>query len=91
MPSHVAIAPLRERASWWARAVAGGLLCQPDMRLGLPEHIRACLFDLDGVLTETSRVHAAAWKETFDAYLRARAQAMGTPFVPFDGVRDYEL
>jgi len=36
-------------------------------RLGLPGGIRACLFDLDGVFTQTAKVHAAAWKETFDA------------------------
>jgi beta-phosphoglucomutase family hydrolase len=60
------------------------------MRFGLPSNIRACLFDLDGVLTPTAKVHAAAWKEMFDAYLLARAHAMGTPFVPFDVVRDYE-
>ncbi len=41
--------------------------------LGLPATIRACLFDLDGVLTQTATVHAAAWKEMFDAFLRARA------------------
>ena len=41
--------------------------------LGLPDGIRACLFDMDGVLTETATVHAAAWKEMFDDYLqRAR-------------------
>jgi beta-phosphoglucomutase-like phosphatase (HAD superfamily) len=40
--------------------------------LGLPEGIRACLFDLDGVLTRTATVHAAAWKEMFDEYLRRR-------------------
>ncbi len=53
---------------------------------GLPEKIRACLFDLDGVLTETATVHAAAWKEMFDAYLRSRPG----PFVPFDPVADYD-
>jgi beta-phosphoglucomutase family hydrolase len=57
--------------------------------LGLPEGIRACLFDLDGVLTQTSTVHAAAWKETFDAFLQARARDSGTPFVPFDIIDDY--
>ncbi len=41
--------------------------------LGLPDGVRACLFDLDGVLTETAKVHAAAWKEMFDGDLRARA------------------
>ena len=38
--------------------------------LGLPDATRACLFDLDGVLTDTASVHAAAWKQMFDAYLR---------------------
>ncbi|MEU3420671.1 beta-phosphoglucomutase family hydrolase [Streptomyces murinus] len=56
----------------------------------LPTHVRACLFDLDGVLTQTAKVHAAAWKEMFDAYLRERAQREGTKFVPFDAVRDYD-
>jgi beta-phosphoglucomutase family hydrolase len=59
--------------------------------LGLPAAIRACLFDLDGVLTPTAAVHAAAWKQTSDAYLRERAARTGEPFVPFDEVRDYEL
>ena len=58
--------------------------------LGLPDHVRACLFDLDGVLTKTATVHAAAWKETFDAYLHERAQRSGHPFVPFDPVVDYQ-
>jgi beta-phosphoglucomutase family hydrolase len=54
--------------------------------LGLPADVKACLFDLDGVLTQTARVHAAAWKEMFDAYLRERPG----PFVPFDAVHDYD-
>ncbi|MGW2706046.1 HAD family hydrolase [Streptomyces sp. NPDC001340] len=58
--------------------------------LGLPAHVRACLFDLDGVLTQTAKVHAAAWKETFDNYLRERATREGTEFVPFDAVDDYD-
>ena len=40
--------------------------------LGLPDPIRACLFDLDGVLTQTAKVHAAAWKQMFDEYLHSR-------------------
>src|ERR1700710_1526536 len=40
--------------------------------LGLPDDIRACLFDLDGVLTQTAKVHQAAWKRTFDEFLRGR-------------------
>jgi beta-phosphoglucomutase-like phosphatase (HAD superfamily) len=59
--------------------------------LGLPEVVRACLFDLDGVLTPTAVIHAAAWKQTFDAYLRERSARTGEPFVPFDETRDYEL
>jgi beta-phosphoglucomutase family hydrolase len=58
--------------------------------LGLPDGIRGCLFDLDGVLTKTAKVHAAAWKEMFDDYLRERARQTGQPFVPFDPVRDYD-
>src|SRR5262249_25802124 len=62
-----------------------GAVAKPQARLGLPSRIEACLFDLDGVLTQTASVHAAAWKRTFDDYLRAR----GEPFVPFDLVADY--
>ena len=57
--------------------------------LGLPDGSRACLFDLDGVLTDTASVHAAAWKQMFDDYLRARAERDGTPFRPFDVKDDY--
>jgi beta-phosphoglucomutase family hydrolase len=58
--------------------------------LGLPDAIRGCLFDLDGVLTMTAKVHAAAWQEMFDGFLRERASRTGQPFVPFDPVRDYD-
>jgi beta-phosphoglucomutase family hydrolase len=58
--------------------------------LGLPESIRGCLFDLDGVLTQTAKVHDAAWKEMFDDYLRERSRKTGEPFVPFDPVADYD-
>jgi beta-phosphoglucomutase family hydrolase len=57
--------------------------------LGLPNGVRACLFDLDGVLTKTATVHAAAWKQMFDAYLRERAERTGEAFVPFDPKADY--
>lgn len=57
--------------------------------LGLPDDTRACLFDLDGVLTDTASVHAAAWKQMFDDYLRARAEREGTEFRPFDVKVDY--
>lgn len=55
--------------------------------LGLPDGIQACLFDLDGVLTQTAKVHAAAWKTMFDEYLEERD---GAGFVPFDAHKDYD-
>ena len=58
--------------------------------LGLPDGVRACLFDLDGVLTETAKVHAAAWKQMFDAYLKDRAKRTGEPLEPFDAKDDYD-
>jgi len=57
--------------------------------LGLPDDVRACLFDLDGVLTSTAAVHAAAWKEMFDAYLGDRSARTGEPFRPFEVNPDY--
>lgn len=57
--------------------------------LGLPETIAGCLFDLDGVLTHTASTHAAAWKQAFDEFLRARAERTGEAFVAFDLDRDY--
>jgi beta-phosphoglucomutase family hydrolase len=70
----------------------------PAAVAGLPAGVRACLFDLDGVITRTAVVHARAWKDTFDAFLRARADAQvqaqarqgrPEPFVPFDLDHDY--
>jgi beta-phosphoglucomutase family hydrolase len=58
--------------------------------LGLPDGIHALLFDLDGVLTPTAAVHAQAWKQTFDEFLKDRAQSEGTTFVPFDKESDYD-
>jgi beta-phosphoglucomutase family hydrolase len=57
--------------------------------LGLPEAVHACLFDLDGVLTDTASVHTKAWKVMFDAFLKRHAEQTGQPFVPFDPVDDY--
>jgi beta-phosphoglucomutase family hydrolase len=57
--------------------------------LGLPPGVTACLFDLDGVLTQTALVHNAAWKQTFDEFLRAWSEQHGEPYVPFDEGRDY--
>ncbi|MGP3912956.1 beta-phosphoglucomutase family hydrolase [Nonomuraea sp. 10N515B] len=58
--------------------------------LGLPEEVRGCLFDMDGVLTRTATVHAKAWKSMFDEFLRKWAARTGSPFVPFDPVTDYD-
>jgi beta-phosphoglucomutase family hydrolase len=68
--------------------------------LGLPDSIRVCLFDLDGVLTRTATVHFAAWKRTFDGFLAAHepgapefSQLDYNRFVDgkprADGVRDF--
>ncbi|MBA2508722.1 MAG: beta-phosphoglucomutase family hydrolase [Nocardioidaceae bacterium] len=72
--------------------------------LGLPAEVKVCLFDLDGVITDTAAVHSAAWAEMFDAYLQERAERDDEKFVAFssddyiahvdgkrreDGVRDF--
>ena len=57
--------------------------------LGLPDGVTACLFDLDGVLTDTAAVHNRAWTQTFDEFLQRRADATGEPFVAFDPGADY--
>ncbi len=56
----------------------------------MPDQITTCLFDLDGVLTQTANVHAKAWKQMFDQYLRERAQRTGEPFREFALPEDYE-
>lgn len=55
--------------------------------LGLPLDVRACLFDLDGVLTDTASVHRRAWKAMFDDFLRRRSS--DSSFTPFDAEADY--
>jgi beta-phosphoglucomutase family hydrolase len=55
-------------------------------RLGLPAETRACLFDLDGVLTRTATLHAQAWKRVFDEFL----QRQPDPQPRFDAERDYD-
>jgi beta-phosphoglucomutase family hydrolase len=51
--------------------------------LKLPDGITACLFDLDGVITQTAKLHAAAWKQMFDDFLRERSEQTGEPFQEF--------
>jgi beta-phosphoglucomutase family hydrolase len=55
--------------------------------LGLPDEISVCLFDLDGVLTQTAKVHCAAWKQMFDEFLHQRD---GDGYTPFDARHDYD-
>jgi beta-phosphoglucomutase family hydrolase len=55
------------------------------------ERFDAVLFDLDGVITATAKVHAACWKEMFDEYLKRRAERNNEPFRPFDIEEDYKL
>jgi len=57
--------------------------------LGLPADTRACLFDLDGVLTDTASIHAAAWKTMFDTFLEEWSRTHDIPCEPFDLVTDY--
>lgn len=61
----------------------------PTHVAAVPEGITACLFDLDGVLTRTADVHAAAWKEMFDGYLKVDAERRGVAFEPFQLPDDY--
>jgi len=56
-----------------------------------PARFDAVLFDLDGVLTSTADIHAAAWKRMFDDYLERRAEQQGETFRPFDIATDYKL
>jgi beta-phosphoglucomutase family hydrolase len=57
---------------------------------GLPPEIEACLFDLDGVLTDTARIHRRAWAAMFDEFLREWVASRGDAFVPFDPGADYD-
>ncbi len=82
-PAPAAVCGARAARAGYTRAVSAA-------SVGLQEEIVACLFDLDGVLTDTARLHAAAWKEMFDTYLHARAARTGASFLPFDAVADYD-
>ncbi len=55
------------------------------------EKYDAVLFDLDGVITATAKLHAACWKKMFDEYLEKRANQQGAPLMPFEIARDYRL
>jgi beta-phosphoglucomutase-like phosphatase (HAD superfamily) len=57
--------------------------------LGLPAGVHACLFDLDGVLTDSAALHAWAWGEVFDEFLMRLSERVGWHYIPFDRVADY--
>lgn len=57
--------------------------------LGLSASVRACLFDLDGVLTDSAVLHALAWGEVFDEFLMGLSEKTGWHFIPFDSATDY--
>lgn len=76
----------------FAHAVDSFILGEPPMagtKLGLPPRTRACLFGLEGVLTQSAELHARAWKKLLDFYLKRRAETSGVPFIPFDALHDY--
>jgi beta-phosphoglucomutase family hydrolase len=58
--------------------------------LGVPDPVRGFLFDMDGVLTRTASVHAEAWKQMFDEYLKSRPGPALPENRPFDKDGDYE-
>ena len=58
--------------------------------LGLPSGINTCLFDLDGVLTQTAKVHAKAWKQMFDEFLKTWYNRKGEAYREFVLPDDYE-
>jgi alpha,alpha-trehalase len=60
-----------------------------DRHLITRENFDAALFDLDGVLTDTAKVHATCWKGVFDEFLQARPMRTGSPFRPLDIGTDY--
>jgi HAD superfamily hydrolase (TIGR01509 family) len=57
--------------------------------LALPAGVRACVFNLDGVLIPSARLHAAAWRQTFDEFVWARTERTGGRFAPFNPLTDY--
>jgi beta-phosphoglucomutase family hydrolase len=64
---------------------------RPQSKLVNRDQYDAVLFDLDGVVTNTATLHATSWKQTFDEYLRKRAEQNGEAFRPFDIATDYRL
>jgi HAD superfamily hydrolase (TIGR01509 family) len=57
--------------------------------LGLTASTQACLFDLDGVLTDSALLHASAWAQVLDEFLLRMSASTGWHFIPFDRAADY--
>jgi HAD superfamily hydrolase (TIGR01509 family) len=91
----IATSRLLEEVAHEARVLLRHHLSAPaatKRMLGLPEHVQACVFDLDGVLTASAEVHASAWRTAFDELLSNRVDRTGerfAPFRPFDPRLDY--
>ncbi|WP_147822169.1 beta-phosphoglucomutase family hydrolase [Salidesulfovibrio onnuriiensis] len=51
--------------------------------------LKGVVFDLDGVITRTAKVHAQSWEEAFNQLLKHRAETDNVPFQPFDRIHDY--
>jgi trehalose 6-phosphate phosphatase len=71
------------------RGKQGPLSKSQERHLVSTGRYKAWLFDLDGVITDTASVHAAAWKGTFDEYLKVVSEREGRPFEPFQIDPDY--
>lgn len=80
---------VRERVG--AGAFANLTLSPWDARrlLGLPPEVVACVFNLDGVLIPSALLHVAAWAETFDEFITARAERTHREIAPFNPRTDY--
>src|SRR4029434_5730017 len=69
----------------------GATAMSPPYKPITQDHFDAVLFDLDGVLTSTAKIHSRCWKTMFDGFLARRAAAGKEPFRPFDIETDYKL
>ena len=51
--------------------------------------LKGVIFDLDGVITGTAKIHSLAWESMFNTFLKEYAEANSEPFIPFDPAQDY--
>jgi HAD superfamily hydrolase (TIGR01509 family) len=82
------LAHVAETAGVRPRPWLAPVAINPTM-LGLPATTAACVFDLDGVLTDSGALHARAWAEVFDEFLMRMSENTDWPFIPFDVHDDY--